>query len=62
MAWKVLELSNKSIITIEQLGKILGVDIDMIKKQINELRDVGLLYVGKQSKECISIINTLNIL
>lgn len=62
LAWKVLELSNKSIITIEQLGKILGVDIDMIKKQINELRDVGLLYVGKQSKECISIINTLNIL
>lgn len=62
LAWKVLELSNKSIITIEQLGKILGVDIDMVQKQINELRDVGLLYIGKQSKECISIINTLNIL
>lgn len=60
--WKILSLSNKNIVTIENLSALLDLDYDEIIIEIEKLRDVGILYVGKQSKECVSIINTLNIL
>ena len=62
LSWKILKLTNKNIINKEELLKKLDCDSEIINNKIKELRDVGLLYVGKQSKECVSIINTQNIL
>lgn len=62
IAWKILKLADTSIIPLEQLYTILDCNIDFINKEIEKLRDVGILYVGKHSKECVSIINLLNIL
>ena len=62
LSWKILKLTNKNIINKEELFKKLDCDSEIINNKIKELRDVGLLYVGKQSKECVSIINTQNIL
>lgn len=62
LAWKILKLADKNIVTKEELLRKLDYDIDLVNKEIEGLRDVGLLYVGKHSKECVSIINTQNIL
>lgn len=62
LAWEILRLADKNIISKDELYGKLDYDIDVVNSEIEELRDVGLLYIGKQSKECVSIINTQNIL
>lgn len=62
IAWKILKITDTNIVTVDQLPKLLECKIDLVNTEIKKLRDVGLLYVGKQSKECVSIIKTFNIL
>lgn len=62
IAWKILKITDTGIVSIDQLSKLLECKIDLVNTEVQKLRDVGLLYVGKQSKECVSIINSFNIL
>lgn len=62
IAWKILRITDASIVPIDKLSDLLECPKDLVQTEINKLRDVGLLYVGKQSKECVSIIKTFNIL
>lgn len=62
IAWKILRITDASIVPIDKLSDLLECPKDFVQTEINKLRDVGLLYVGKQSKECVSIIKTFNIL
>lgn len=56
-SWKILELTNKEILTIDDIVKRLNVDADVVKSEISKLNGLGILYVGKCSNECVSIIN-----
>ncbi len=62
IAWKILQLADNKILSVEVLCQNLDCNNEIVDKEIQKLRDVGLLFVGKQSKECVSIIHTLNIL
>lgn len=59
---EILRITDASIVPIDKLSDLLECPKDLVQTEINKLRDVGLLYVGKQSKECVSIIKTFNIL
>ena len=62
LAWKILKLADKKIVSKGELFSELDYNVDIVNNELNKLREVGLLYIGKQSEECVSIINTQNIL
>jgi len=61
-SWKILELTNKEVLTIDDIVNRFDIDDDIIKSEISRLNDIGILYIGKHSKECVSVINISNFL
>lgn len=61
-SWKILEITNKNILTIDEIVMKLNIDEDVVRAEISKLKGLGILYVGKYSNECVSIINTSNFL
>ena len=61
LSWMILSLCNTTIRTVSEICESFSFDKELVIKEINDLSNIGLLYVGEGSKECISIINTLNL-
>lgn len=61
LSWMILSLCNTTIRTVSEICESFSFDKELVIKEINDLNNIGLLYVGEGSRECISIINTLNL-
>lgn len=60
--WRILSCCNDNIVSTDEIYRCFKyVDRQIIKTAIRELNSLGLLFVGKSSKQAFSIINTSNI-
>lgn len=62
LAWKILEFSNNEVKGLNELYTEFDMNKTIIDDEISNLYNSGLLYYSMTNKECVSLINTFNIL
>lgn len=60
--WRVLCECNEKVVTLEDLVEILQSDLATLKDTVFRLRHTGLLYYSNVTSECVTVINTSNII